>query len=119
MASKILDALIASALTGGGGGGGDNAIREVVTGATPTISPVANHIYLCETTLTSLTIVNPPATGYWDVVFESGATATTVTIPATVLFNTSDGKMDSIEKNRVYEINVMDNRAIACDWPTA
>lgn len=85
---------------------------ETVSGATPTITPEANTIYQCGE-LSSLTITNPPATGAWSVVFTSGATATTTTIPASIL-----GLEDfATEANTLYEINVLDNRAVWRDWP--
>jgi hypothetical protein len=62
--------------------------------------------------LTSLTISNPPATGAYSIVFTSGATATTTTIPATIL-----GLEDfAAEANTLYEINVLDNRAVVGSW---
>jgi len=86
---------------------------DVVTvgGSTPTIIPEANTIYECGE-LTSLTITNPPATGAYSIVFTSGATATTTTIPATIL-----GLEDfAAEANTLYEINVLDNRAVVGSW---
>ena len=83
----------------------------LVPGATPSIEPADHHIYKCGT-LTSLTITNPPATGSYSIVFTSGATATTTTIPATIL-----GLEDfSAEANTMYEINVLDNRAVVGSW---
>lgn len=82
-----------------------------VSGTTPTISPAANTIYNCGE-LTSLTISNAPATGSYSIVFTSGATATTTTIPATIL-----GLEDfAPEANTLYEINVLDNRAVVGSW---
>lgn len=82
-----------------------------IISATPTIEPQANTIYKCGT-LTSLTISNPPATGAYSIVFTSGATATTTTIPATIL-----GLEDfAAEANTLYEINVLDNRAVVGSW---
>lgn len=82
-----------------------------VYGTTPTVTPVANNIYKCGT-LTSLTVSSPPATGAYSIVFTSGATATTTTIPATIL-----GLEDfSAEANTIYEINVLDNRAVVGSW---
>ena len=82
-----------------------------VSGATPSIEPADRHIYKCGT-LTSLTISNPPATGSYSIVFTSGSTATTTTIPATIL-----GLEDfAPEANTVYEINVLDNRAVVGSW---
>lgn len=84
---------------------------ETISGTTPTITPEANTIYQCGE-LSSLTITNPPATGAWSVVFTSGATATTTTIPASIL-----GLEDfAAEANTLYEINVLDNRAVIGSW---
>lgn len=82
-----------------------------VEGSAPTIEPAANTIYNCGT-LTSLTISNPPATGAYSIVFTSGSTATTTTIPATVLGLESF----AAEANTIYEINVLDNRAVVGSW---
>lgn len=82
-----------------------------VSGATPSIEPADHHIYKCST-LTSLTITDPPATGSYSIVFTSGSTATTTTIPSSIL-----GLEDfSAEANTVYEINVLDNRAVVGSW---
>lgn len=82
-----------------------------VSGTTPTIAPAANTIYKCSE-LTSLTISNPPAQGAYSIVFTSGATATTTTIPATILGLESF----AAEANTIYEINVLDNRAVVGEW---
>lgn len=82
-----------------------------VTGATPTVTPENNKRYQCGT-LTSLTISTPPATGEYSIVFTSGATATTTTIPATILGLENFAP----EVNTVYEINVLDNRAVVGSW---
>lgn len=80
-------------------------------GADVYIEPAANTIYKCGE-LTSLTISNPPATGAYSIVFTSGSTATTTTIPATIL-----GLEDfAAEANTLYEINVLDNRAVVGSW---
>lgn len=82
-----------------------------VEGDTPTVEPIDNRRYQCGT-LTSLTISAPPATGEYSIVFTSGATPTTTTIPATIL-----GLEDfAPEDNTMYEINVLDNRALVGSW---
>jgi hypothetical protein len=82
-----------------------------VSGTTPTITPAANTIYNCGE-LTSLTISNPPAQGAYSIVFTSGSTPTVTTIPATIL-----GLEDfAPEANTLYEINVLDNRAVIGSW---
>lgn len=82
-----------------------------VSGTTPTITPVANTIYNCGT-LDSLTITNPPETGAYSIVFTSGSTATTTTIPITILGLESF----AAEASTLYEINVLDNRAVIGSW---
>ena len=89
----------------------DSPTTTTVSGATPTITPAPNTIYKCGT-LDSLTVSNPPATGAYSIVFTSGSTATTTTIPATIL-----GLEDfAPEANTLYEINVLDNRAVVGSW---
>ena len=85
--------------------------KATVSEATPTITPQNNVIYSCGE-LTSLTISNPPATGAYSIVFTSGSTATTTTIPATILGLESF----AAEANTLYEINVLDNRAVVGSW---
>lgn len=88
-----------------------NPTETTVSGTTPTITPAPNTAYNCGE-LTSLTISNPPATGAYSIVFTSGATPTTTTIPATIL-----GLEDfAAEANTLYEINVLDNRAVVGSW---
>lgn len=89
----------------------DKAIYVTVSETAPTIAPIHNHIYKCGE-LTSLTINNPPATGAYSIVFTSGSTATTTTITATIL-----GLEDfAAEANTLYEINVLDSRAVIGSW---
>lgn len=83
-------------------------------GTAVAITPVDNSIYNCGT-LSSLTISNPPATGAYSIVFTSGATATTTTIPSTILGLESF----AAEANTLYEINVLDNRAVVGKWAVA
>lgn len=82
-----------------------------VSGATPTIVPEDNTRYVCGE-LTSLTVSSCPASGFWTIEFESGSTATTTSFP-----NTMKG-LDSFaaEANKVYEINVLDGKALNASW---
>lgn len=76
-----------------------------------TITPIDNTIYQCGE-LTSLTITNPPADGMYIIIFTSGATPTTTTIPTTI-----HGFDDfAAEANMRYEINVMNNYALIAGW---
>lgn len=89
----------------------DKPITDTIITTDPIISPDANIVYNCGE-LTSLTISNPTATGSYSIVFTSGATPTTTTIPATIL-----GLEDfAAEANTIYEINVLDNRAVVGSW---
>ena len=83
-----------------------------VSGTTPTITPAANTSYNCGE-LASLTISHPTCSGSYSIVFTSGSTPTVTTFPATVL-----GLEDfAAEANTLYEINVLDNRAVYKGWP--
>lgn len=89
----------------------DEETTVTVTGTTPTIEPQANTIYNCGE-VTSLTISDPTATGAYSIAFTSGATATVTTFPASIL-----GLEDfAAEANTIYEINVLDNRALVGSW---
>ena len=85
----------------------DNAINGStvsVSGTTPTITAVANTMYVCgEVSTLSFT---PAVTGISDVIFESGSTATVLTVPNTVKFpDWFDAT--ALEPNMVYEISIM------------
>lgn len=137
---SLLQTMIAEKLSGSGGGGGsvtvdaalsatsenpvqnkeiaaalenkaDKEATVTVSGTTPTITPANNTIYNCGE-ITSLTISNPPETGAYSIVFTSGSTATVTAFPATIL-----GLEDfAAEANTIYEINVLDNRAVVGSW---
>ena len=78
---------------------------------TASITPQNNTIYQFGE-LTSLTITNPPVTGAYSIIFTSGTTATTTVIPNTLL-----GLEDfAAEANTIYEINVLNNRALVGSW---
>lgn len=88
-----------------------NPTVVTVSGTTPTISAADNTIYECGE-LTSLTVSGAPASGAFSIVFTSGATATTTSFPATIL-----GLEDfAAEANTIYEINVLDSRAVVGSW---
>jgi len=99
---------------GGGGGGGDyepKTNKVTVSDTDASIAPTDHTIYNCGT-LTSLTVTNPPSTGAYSIVFTSGSTATSTTFPATILGLESF----AAEANTLYEINVLDNRAVVGSW---
>ena len=78
------------------------------------IYPAPDTLFNCGT-LTSLTITTlttPQTSGAYSIVFTSGATPTVTTIPATIL-----GLEDfAAEANTIYEINVLNNRAVVGSW---
>lgn len=87
---------------------------SVVVGASANITPDSNTTYYCGV-LEQLTITTPPSTGAYSIVFTSGATPTTTIIPATVL-----GLETFVAAaNTIYEINVLDNRAVVGSWEVA
>lgn len=86
-------------------------VVNTISGTTPTITPADNNIYNCGE-VTSLTISSAPATGAYSIVFTSGATPTTTSFPATIL----GLETFAAEANTIYEINVMDGRAVWYGW---
>lgn len=94
----------------------ENNLEERAKITTATASQVEvsarDHNIYKFATLTALTISSSPVTGAYSIVFTSGSTATTTTIPATIL-----GLEDfAAEANTIYEINVLDNRAVVGKW---
>ncbi len=83
----------------------------IASGSEAVIVPEVNTVYRCGT-LTSLTITNPPAAGSWSVVFTSGAVATSTTLPANIFGLEEFAAL----KNTLYEVNVLDNRAVIGSW---
>ena len=135
---NLMESFISNSLSGGSGQSGpSNAVLYTQQTLTPTqqtqarqniqgeaapkvvqipspdavITPEDNTIYQCGE-LSSLTITDPPASGAWSIAFTSGTTATIVTIPTSILG--LDGFITG--KNALYEINVLDNRAVIGFW---
>ena len=83
----------------------DFSFRVVqVAETTPTITAENNTQYICGT-VTTLSFT-PAATGISDIIFESGSTATVLTVPNTVKFpDWFDAT--ALEPNMVYEISIM------------
>ena len=77
----------------------DTRVVEI-SGATPTITCLPNTLYICST-VTSLT-VTPSESGICTILFTSGSTPTTLTLPSTV-------KMPAwfvIKADTIYEISI-------------
>lgn len=102
----------------------DNGVANIplpkvitVTGATPSIAAQMDTQYLCgEVSTLDITL---PESGMVDVVFESGATPTvlTVTPPAgqTVRW-ANDFDATALEANTTYEVNFMNGLGVAVGW---
>lgn len=85
-----------------------------VSGPSATITPEENCIYSCGE-LASLTILDSPSSGTYSIVFRSGTTAATTVVPSVIL-----GLEDfAAAANTIYEINVLDNRAVVGSWEAA
>ena len=88
-----------------------------VTGTTPTITAMSGVRYVCgEVATLDITL---PSSGCIDVVFESGSTATVLTItpPTGVTVKWANGfDPTSLEANTTYEINIMDGLGVAGIW---
>ena len=84
---------------------------ETVSGGTPSITGAANKRYICgECSTLSITA---PASGIIDVVFESGSTATVLTVTSaktgvSAVKWANGFDPTSLDANTVYEINIMD-----------
>ena len=81
------------------------------SGSAVALIPDDGWCYKCGE-LTSLTITDPPSTGSYSIVFTSGSTPTVTTFPATIL----GLENFAAEANTLYEINVLDNRAVVGSW---
>ena len=92
-------------------------VTETVSGATPTITAQENHRYICgEVSTLDITL---PVSGIVDVVFQSGSTATVLTItpPTGVTVKWANGfDPSSLDANTTYEINIMDGLGVAASW---
>lgn len=82
-----------------------NNYIETITGTTPSITGLPNYRYKCgEVSTISIT---PPSTGTIDVIFSSGSTATTMTVPNTVKWP-AWFDATALEANTTYEILITD-----------
>ena len=88
-----------------------------ISGTTPTITALSGIRYVCgEVATLDITL---PASGIVDVVFESGSTATVLTItpPSGVTLKWANGfDPTALEANTTYEINIADGLGVAASW---
>ena len=83
----------------------DIPLVETVSGTTPTITGQPNVRYVCSEV--STITITPPASGSVDVIFESGSTATTMTVPSTVKWP-AWFDAETLEANTTYEVLITD-----------
>ena len=83
-----------------------------VTGQNPVITANDGIRYVCGEVQTIT--VTPPASGIFDVTFTSGSTAAVLTMNGVVFPDWFDP--DALDADTVYEINVMDGRAVVATW---
>ena len=83
----------------------DIPLVETVSGTTPTITGQPNVRYVCGEV--STITITPPASGSVDVIFESGSTATTMTVPSTVKW-LAWFDATTLEADTTYEILITD-----------
>ena len=97
-----------------GSGGSGGVVEETVSGSTPSITGVADHRYICGECAT-LSIV-APVSGCIDVIFESGSTATVLTVSSSIKW-TNDFNPSSLETNATYELNILNGElGVAGKW---
>ena len=88
-----------------------------VSGTTPVINALPGVRYVCGEVATLEIIV--PESGIVDVTFESGTTATVLTItpPTGVTLKWANGfDPDNLDADTTYEINIMDGLGVAGSW---
>ena len=85
-----------------------------VSGSTPTITAVPNARYICgEVSTLSFT---PCATGVCEVVFTSGSTAASLTVPNTVKWS-DDFDPSDLDASTTYALNILDGTmGVAAKW---
>lgn len=84
---------------------GSAAIVEEVTGTAPTITGMPNVRYVCGEV--SLLTITPPACGSIEVIFTSGSTAPTLTVPNTVKWP-AWFEAEELDSNMIYDIIITD-----------
>lgn len=78
---------------------------ENVTGTAPTITALPNVRYNCGEV--SVLTITPPASGSCEIIFSSGSTATTLTVPNTVKWP-AWFDAEELDSNMIYDIIITD-----------
>ena len=91
---------------------GSVAVRDLEPfGPDVTINAEDRTVYSCGV-LSSLTVASLPDAGEFMLIFTSGAMATTLTVPQTLVMPDSF----TVEANTRYEINIRDGYALCSGW---
>lgn len=101
---NLMSSVIMSKISGSGSGGGGGEDKYVhVAGTTPTIAAQKGTTYICDDTITALTLSSLPSEGGVHIVFAAGSTAPQITAPAYVVYREDD----EITKNKINEVDIM------------
>ena len=88
---------------------------ETVSGSTPSITAKSGIRYVCGEVSTLDIVV--PASGLFEVDFESGSTATVLTTTGTTVTWPSWFDPTSLEASTLYEISIQDGKGLVATWP--
>ena len=88
---------------------------ESKTGTTVSITAKSGIRYKCGEVATLDIVV--PASGLFEVDFESGSTATVLTTTGTVVTWPSWFDPTALEANALYEISIQDGKGLVATWP--
>ena len=88
---------------------------ESVSGSTPSITAKSGIRYKCGECATLDIVV--PASGLFEVDFESGSTATVLTTTGTTVTWPSWFDPTDLEADTLYEISIQDGRGLVATWP--
>ena len=93
---------------------------QTVSGSTPSITGVADTRYICGEC--STLAITAPASGMIDVQFESGSTATVLTVTSaktgvSAIKWANGFDPTSLDASTTYELNILDGEyGVACSW---
>lgn len=125
LASGVIPSVPVQDVQSGGSSIVSNGVAEInpvvtVSGTTPSITGTANTRYVCgEVATLSITA---PASGCIDVVFQSGSTATVLTVSSaksgvTAIKWANSFDPTSLDANTTYELNILDGEwGVAGSW---
>lgn len=102
---NLMDVMIARMSGGVESGPSLSQVAEqtvAVSGTTPAIAAADSTVYICASSLTSLTVSSLPASGVFGVVFASGSTVPELILPANITLPYGV----RIEPNVIYELSV-------------